>query len=162
MSIRWGSTLITAVKWGNTNCTAVYWGGTKVFPNSNAYNGSTFADPIASGFTNGMKFHLNFKESNVNTTYMDTTSKNNINFTPYSNIKITASYTSDSTYAWATIDSVSCAGSQVWSSTGRIANVNVSNVTSTGVLYIRVYFQYDGSGYPRINVDLTINSIIFS
>ena len=162
MAIKWGGTLVTAVKWGNTNCTQVKWGSTVVFPNSTGYNGSSFADPIASGFTNGMKFHLNFKESNVNTTYMATTSKDNINFTPYSNIKITSSYTSDSTQAWATIYSVSCAGSQVWSSTGATANVDVSNVTSTGVLYIRVYFQYNGSGYPRINIDLTINSIIFS
>ena len=162
MSIKWGSTYVTAVKWGSTNCTQVKWGSTVVFPNATGYNGSSFDFPIASGFNSGVTFHLNFKESGVNTTYKATTSNNNINFAPYSNIKITASYTSDSTSAWATLASVSCAGSQVWSTTGLTANVNVSSITSTGTLYIRVYFQYDGSGYPRINVDLTINSIIFS
>ena len=32
MTLKWGSTTVTAVKWGNTNCTAVYWGSTKVWP----------------------------------------------------------------------------------------------------------------------------------
>ena len=50
MAIKWGSTYVTAVKWGSTNCTTVYWGSTKVFPDSIAYDGSTFAYPMASGF----------------------------------------------------------------------------------------------------------------
>ena len=113
MSIRWGSTLITAVKWGNTNCTAVYWGGTKVFPNSNAYNGSTFADPIASGFTlwcysnwdpdnpkdslgkkkdvtSGSLYYsltnIGKKEGDASYNWI---SRNPINFTPYNKIVIT-------------------------------------------------------------------------
>lgn len=162
MSIKWGSTYVTAVKWGNTNCAQVKWGNTVVFPNATGYNGSSFAWPIASGFDSGVTFHLNFKESGVNTKYMATTSKDNINFAPYSRLYITSSYTSDSTSAWATLASVSCSGSQVWSSTGATADINISSVTSTGKLYIRVYFQYDGSGYPRINVDFTIKSIVFS
>ena len=162
MAIKWGSTLVTAVKWGSTNCTQVKWGSTIVFPNSTGYNGSTFADPIASGFNTGMSFHLNFRESNVNTTYMATTSNDNINFTPYSRLYITSSYTTDGTGAWATLYSVSCSGSQVWATTGATADINISSVTSTGKLYIRIYFQYDGSGYPRINVDFKINSIVFS
>ena len=162
MSIKWGSTYVTAVKWGSTNCTQVKWGSTIVFPNATGYNGSAFDFPIASGFNPGVTFHLNFKESNVNTTYKATTSKNNINFAPYSRLYITSSYTTDGSGAWATLDSVSCGGTVVWSTTGATADINISSVTSTTTLYIRVYFQYDGSGYPRINVDFKINSIVFS
>ena len=32
MTLKWGSTTVTAVKWGSTTCTAVYWGSTLVFP----------------------------------------------------------------------------------------------------------------------------------
>ena len=32
MTLKWGSTTVTAVKWGSTNCTVVYWGSTIVFP----------------------------------------------------------------------------------------------------------------------------------
>ena len=162
MSIKWGSTYVTAVKWGSTTCTQVKWGSTVVFPNATGYNGTSFDFPIASGFNNGVTFHLNFKESGVNTTYMATTSNNTINFAPYSRLYITSSYTTDGTGAWATLYSVSCGGTQVWSTTGATADINISSVTSTGTLYIRVYFQYDGSGYPRINVDFKINSIVFS
>ena len=34
MTLKWGSTEVTAVKWGSTNCTAVYWGSTKVWPDT--------------------------------------------------------------------------------------------------------------------------------
>lgn len=32
MTLKWGSTTVTAVKWGSTTCTAVYWGSTLVWP----------------------------------------------------------------------------------------------------------------------------------
>ena len=34
MTLKWGSTTVTAVKWGSTTCTEVYWGSTLVFPDS--------------------------------------------------------------------------------------------------------------------------------
>ena len=34
MTLKWGSTTVTAVKWGSTTCTAVYWGSTKVWPDT--------------------------------------------------------------------------------------------------------------------------------
>ena len=38
MTLKWGSTTVTAVKWGSTTCTAVYWGSTKVFPDLDKTN----------------------------------------------------------------------------------------------------------------------------
>ena len=37
MTLKWGSTEVTAVKWGSTNCTAVYWGSTLVWPTNPVY-----------------------------------------------------------------------------------------------------------------------------
>ncbi len=112
MAIKWGSTVVTAVKWGNTNCTQVKWGSTIVFPNSTGYNGSSFTDPIASGFTLwcysvddldsvGKKKDvtsggLNHSYTNIGTIQCSAhyrwISRNTINFTPYSKIIIVMKY----------------------------------------------------------------------
>ena len=112
MAIKWGSTYVTAVKWGNTNCTTVYWGSTKVFPDSIAYNGSTFADPIASGFTlwcysvddlDSVGKKKDCTSGGLNHSYTDIgkiqcsahyrwISRNALNFTPYSKIVIVMKY----------------------------------------------------------------------
>ena len=112
MAIKWGSTVVTAVKWGNTNCTQVKWGSTVVFPNSTGYNGSSFTDPIASGFTlwryDGYDLDTNGKKKDVtsgglNHSYTNIgriqcsahyrwISRNTINFTPYSKIIMVMKY----------------------------------------------------------------------
>ena len=167
MAIKWGSTYVTAVKWGSTICTQVKWGSTVVFPNSTGYNGSSFDFPIASGFNNGVAISANFKNDGFNTGYKATTSKNNINFSMYKTITITWETTRPklgNQEAWSTLDSVSCAGT---SASGSIyganpCNADISSITSTGTLYIRIYYQYNGSGKPDLTVTFTIKSIVFS
>ena len=112
MAIKWGGTLVTVVKWGNTVCTQVKWGSTVVFPNSTGYNGSGFADPIASGFTLwcyqrddldslGKKKDctsggLNHSYTNIGTIQCSASyrwiSRNALNFTPYNKIIIVMKY----------------------------------------------------------------------
>ena len=114
MAIKWQSTVVTTVKWNTTNVTKVIWGPTNtvVFPDSTGYNGSSFADPIASGFTlwryggydldtNGKKKDctsggLNHSYTNIGkvqcSSYYRWISRNALNFTPYSKIIMVMKY----------------------------------------------------------------------
>ena len=44
MTLKWGSTTVTAVKWGSTTCTAVYWGSTLVFPGLSILGTNKYAE----------------------------------------------------------------------------------------------------------------------
>ena len=169
MAIKWQSTYVTAVKWNTTNVTKVIWGPTNtvVFPDSTGYNGSSFSWPIASGFNNSLSFNFNFRERYENTGFIDAVSNDNINFSLYKNIYI--SYTSTKPSAgnqqgWGVLDGSSgyvfAAGTRIYQTSTH--NFNCSNCNDTGKLWLRPYFQYDGSGYPNITVNLTITKIAFS
>ena len=167
MAIKWGSTYVTVVKWGSTICTQVKWGSTVVFPDSTGYNGSSFSWPIASGFNNSLSFNFNFKQLSENSGYLDAISNDNIDFSLYKNIYIP--YTSTKPYlgnqfAWGTLDGsngyVFAGGSKIYQTSTH--NFNCSNYNDTAKLWLRPYFQYNGSGYPDLTVNLTITSIVFS
>ena len=156
MAIKWGSTYVTAVKWGSTNCTTVYWGSTKVFPNSNAYNGSTFAYPMASGFTlwcynnwdpdrpidslgkkkdvtsgglNYSRTDIGKYEARADYRWI---SRNAINFTPYSKIIIKSSHNYYNNYEndryW-----YACWGGAVGSLSISSCNSNVQDPTGESI-----------------------------
>ena len=56
MTLKWGSTTVTAVKWGSTTCTAVYWGSTLVFPDFDKTSFSVGYSTLLTYNTNTSKY----------------------------------------------------------------------------------------------------------
>ena len=158
MAIKWQSTVVTTVKWNTTNVTKVIWGPTNtvVFPDSTGYNGSSFADPIASGFTlwcynNWDPDHpidslgkkkdvtsggLNYSRTDIGRYEARADyrwiSRNTINFTPYSKITIKA------VHNYYNINDNSSSWSACWGGTTNFlsivsCNSNAQSTTTTSL-----------------------------
>ena len=54
MTLKWGSTTVTAVKWGSTNVTQVNWGSTKVWPDGIISNFTTIFTIVGANGDSGV------------------------------------------------------------------------------------------------------------
>ena len=73
---------------------AIKWGNTIVWPDSERYNRSSFAWPIASGFNNGVSHYVDLGATTTTSSNWATTSNNDdIDFSKYNTIVVTTTYT---------------------------------------------------------------------